>query len=365
MRRTNAAIWQDKYRRWKIDVQRDGVRRSFYASAPGRNGQRECHKKADEWLDGNLINAETRAKVLHDKWIAELKTTTGRGHWTNYESFWNNWIGKKIDHIKMGKLTEQNLQDVITSAHKAGLAKETLSDMRSCMSAFIKYGRKCKATGLIVENVSIPRSAPVGKRTILQPRDIKALFSRGKITMWGKEAEDEFINAYRFEVATGLRPGELIGLKWSDISGNQVNLKRSINKFGEETRGKNDNARRSFMLTPIAQGILKQQRTHRSTQKIISDFVFPNKLGEYVPQRTYYARWAKYRKAAGIIEVTPYELRHTFVSMVKTLPEGLLKQLVGHSKDMDTYGTYSHEVDGDMDQAASMVQNLLSSVINK
>ena len=46
MRRTNTAQWMEKYNRWQIKVQKDGVRKTFYSSKPGRTGQREANAKA-------------------------------------------------------------------------------------------------------------------------------------------------------------------------------------------------------------------------------------------------------------------------------------------------------------------------------
>jgi len=60
-----------------------------------------------------------------------------------------------------------------------------------------------------------------------------------------------------------------------------------------------------------------------------------------------------------------YELRHTFVSITKSLPEGYLKQLVGHSKDMDTYGIYSHEIASDKENAAQMIQDIFDSIFKE
>ena len=50
-KRTNTAQWEEKYQRWRIAVQKDGVRKQFYSSTPGRTGQREANAKADRWLD--------------------------------------------------------------------------------------------------------------------------------------------------------------------------------------------------------------------------------------------------------------------------------------------------------------------------
>lgn len=46
-------------------------------------------------------------------------------------------------------------------------------------------------------------------------------------------------------------------------------------------------------------------------------------------------------------KTSAYELRHTFVSVIKTLPAGEVKQLVGHSHSMDTFGIYSHKINGE------------------
>ena len=56
-------------------------------------------------------------------------------------------------------------------------------------------------------------------------------------------------------------------------------------------------------------------------------------------------------------------MRHTFVSVVKSLPEGYLKQLVGHSKGMDTYGVYSHELLGDSKKTAELVEGIFGKIL--
>ena len=50
--------------------------------------------------------------------------------------------------------------------------------------------------------------------------------------------------------------------------------------------------------------------------------------------------------------------------ITKTLPEGYLKQLIGHSKDMDTYGVYSHEISSDRNNAAKMIQDIFEGIID-
>lgn len=101
---------------------------------------------------------------------------------------------------------------------------------------------------------------------------------------------------------------------------------------------------------------------------IISSFVFPSKYGLHIKSSNYYTHWVRYRNYHNMCstsenKTTPYGLRHTFVSVVKTLPEGLLKQLVGHSESMDTFGTYSHELERDLEKAAQLVQDIFENIL--
>ncbi|MFT9076527.1 tyrosine-type recombinase/integrase [Ethanoligenens sp.] len=366
MRRVNTAVWMEKQKRWQINVQKDGIRKSFYSSTPGRNGQRECNKKADDWLDGGVINDKTRVKELFDTWVEDvLKKTTGKSSWKQYESYGRNWICPRIGHIKIGAVNEGHLQSIIDAAFAAGLSKKTLSNIKACMMAFIKYARINKGTLLLPEVLRVPAGAREGLRTILQPADLQKLFTADTRVLRGKVVYELYVNAFRFEVVTGLRPGEVIGMDWADINDNRANVKRSINRIGEETQGKNENALRGFTLTPLAQWILHMQKVKLMALGIRSNAVFPREDGERIRQDTYYKRWVAYRNRAGIAHASPYELRHTFVSIVKQLPEGLLKPLVGHSKDMDTYGVYSHEVQGDTDATSAMVQELFAKALGK
>ena len=50
MKRTNTAKWIESAHRWQINVQKDGVRKTFVSAKPGRTGQREANAKADAWL---------------------------------------------------------------------------------------------------------------------------------------------------------------------------------------------------------------------------------------------------------------------------------------------------------------------------
>lgn len=67
----------------------------------------------------------------------------------------------------------------------------------------------------------------------------------------------------------------------------------------------------------------------------------------------------------GITVVTPYELRHTFVSIAKKLPEGFVKTVIGHSKSMDTFGVYGHAIKGEDVAITAALDDAFHSAIDK
>ena len=82
-RRTNSAVWQEAYSRWRVAVQKDGQRRYFYSSTPGRTGQREANRKADAWLEDGIGVKVGRVEDVYKIWLEGLKQTTSP---SNYRS---------------------------------------------------------------------------------------------------------------------------------------------------------------------------------------------------------------------------------------------------------------------------------------
>ena len=362
-KRINTAKWMENQKRWQIKVQKDGERRTFTSSTPGRKGQREANAKADAWLDDGIMNGSTRVNVMFGSYIEHLKLNTSKSHWRQYEGYGRNWINPNIGRLKIEKVADKHIQDILDEMQKNGLSKKTQSNVKGCFVSFIKFCRKQKATTYVPEDIVISKKAYTKEKIILQPHDIVTLFMKDTTLLRGKEVYDIYINAYRFEVITGFRPGEVFGLKKTDIYAEIIKLSRSINEFNEITEGKNKNAKRIIAKNNLIKKILSDQETKMKELGIESKYVFPNANGDHIHQTSYYKRWVKYRDFHGLSGAYPYCLRHTFVSIVKSLPEGMLKQIIGHSQDMDSYGTYSHEVDGDLKLAANMIEDIFEKII--
>ena len=350
-RRTNTAVWEEKYSRWKINVQKDGRRRSFYSSKPGRTGQREANKKADEWLDQGV---ESRRKTVDDVWPEFLKQkqlTTSEDNWRPMVGRYNKWIGPRIGRKRLESLTDRDLQDVLDAAQAAGKSKKTIKNIRTDMMGMMKFARKAKYTAYIPEDVEVPAGARYKGKTILQP-DGLAILMRSDMTTWRERpVQDPWVHFYRLAVLTGMRPGELIGLRWEDVDFKRqcIHLHGSQTIYGRRTQGKNENALRTVPLSSRAMRELEAQHLLTGDRRQ----VFPGHKTEY-----FLDRWKVYCRHNGIPPCTLYELRHTFISIAQKLPEGQLKAMVGHSQNMDTYGIYAHHVDKQEEAISAALDDL-------
>lgn len=209
----------------------------------------------------------------------------------------------------------------------------------------------------------VPKTARKKEKSILQPQSLITLFNDDTTLFHGKRIFDDSIYAYRFQVSCGLRPGELAGIWIGDINPNtrELHLKRSLNTSGEITQGKNENAVRCIRLPALAMEAYHAQINLLKSNGVKLNFNTP--LFQISSQHTYYGHWTHYLESHDLPHVSLYELRHTFVSIVKTLPEGRIRPIVGHSKNMDTYGTYAHILKGEIEETTKEIDRLFEKLL--
>lgn len=363
--RKNEASWIESRQRWQINVQSDGVRKTFTSSTPGRKGKVAAERKADTWLEGHAPAGDPHISLLLDQYVDYLKETKSTGHARQYGGFVRLYIKPILGVKRMSRLTEGDLQSVIDLTYsRKSLSCKTLQDVRACMMNWLKWCRKRNFTTLHPEDLIIPAGAKKPEKKIVQPTGLQVLFSSDTTLYRGKPRNDWYIHAYRFSVLTGLRPGELLGLERRDVNGNRVTIRRAINIYSEVTQGKNNNARRAIHLSTQAKEELDAQLAMlKASCDVIPLHVFPTPHGDRLPEHTLYHAWQRYCKANSIPPVSLYELRHTYVSVTKEMPEGLKKMVVGHSKDMDTEGVYGHQMAGDLEKAAQYTDAAFQNIL--
>lgn len=370
--RLSEAVWSEARQHWCCRVLLDGKRRAFYSSIPGRRGKREAENKADAWVESGSKDSSARFGTLWADFIDYEKRIRGDKNCTyrQRESCGRLYILPHLEHKKLDALTPLDWQNCISETYAKSkqngrpLSAKTLKNIRSAITAFRNYE---EAKGIDVpslRHITIPQDAPIGERRILQPDDLRKLFSDPQPTPRRKQPKPHYLHAWRLQVITGLRPGEVYALQWDDISADGIlSVRRSVNYHGVITGGKNLNARRSFLLPCTAIAELDAQREYLKSVGIISPYVFPSQDGSIAQERSVYQAWTRYCQAQGISRCSLYELRHTMISMSTDVPDALLKPMVGHSKNMDTRGIYGHDLAGNRERTASMLEETFDRLI--
>lgn len=114
-------------------------------------------------------------------------------------------IGRK----KVSSLTEYDLKNIVDVAYSKGLSKKTLTSLCYDLKSFCKWMRLKRISTLHPEDLKPPAGARNSVKMILQPSDVLKLFNIDTTLLRGRTVADEYVNAYRFQVVTGLRPVRL------------------------------------------------------------------------------------------------------------------------------------------------------------
>lgn len=356
--RKNEAKWIEKAQRWQINVQKNGVRRTFVDSDPGRKGKINAERKADLWLKEELRDTRLRFNDAYAQFLDYTELHFSKSTYSQREYIGRVWIAPRLKNKRLSIVVGREYQLCIDAAYKAGLARKTLYDIAGCMTAFFSFAEDVLEIQINrPKKFIIPNDAPTKDKRILQPDNLQILFD--------KDINDFYIFAVRFIVVTGLRCGELCGIMNKDRKGNLLQIQRSVTKFGEVTDGKTKNAKRTIVLSQMACDIWDNQISLLEQRGIESDFIFPNRWGDRLNSRTLYKYWAKFSASHGF-KTSLHELRHTYISVMKGhSSEALLKQVVGHSKSMDTFGVYGHAVDGELQTVANDTDAAFASLLGE
>ena len=141
-RRTNTAAWLPNQNRWQIKVQKDGERRTFTSSKPGRTGQREANAKADAWMDEGIVSTSKRCREVWEEYMVSVQATAGSSYVEQITKFGKNYILPVIGSRRIGDLSVGALQDVLNRAYKEGC----LDPESTRKSKAASPGRLCKAS---------------------------------------------------------------------------------------------------------------------------------------------------------------------------------------------------------------------------
>ena len=191
-------------------------------------------------------------------------------------------------------------------------------------------------------------------------------------------ATDRMAALWRLAATTGMRRGELLGLRWADVDfeAGALTVSQSLTIADYKTHistPKTDGSRRRLTLDPATLAALRAHRARQSAERLAlgvawqdTGLVFTREDGGEVHPHLV-SRWFDQRlKAAGLPRITFHAVRHSYATMLLRggQPIHRVSKRLGHSKPTVTLNIYGHVLPGDDEEAALAGAELLSPTAN-
>jgi integrase len=251
----------------------------------------------------------------------------------------------------------------------SGLSSTTVRHLHAVLHTALVQAVK---HGLVARNVcdlvDPPRFASHERRTLTAEEARRFLeTARG----------DRFEAIYSLVMTTGLREGELLGLRWRyvDLERGALQVRGNVQRIEGKPvvkEPKNESSARQVLLTKVAVDALRQHRKRQLEERLQvgdawqdHDLVFPSAIGSPMYAQNFLARsYFPLRKRAGIPPVRFHDLRHSAATLL--LASGvhpkIVSEILGHSRIAVTMDLYSHVTMTMQQEAVNVMEGLFGEV---
>ena len=336
----------------------DGRQRSVYGKT-----QKECAQKlklalvavdTGSWQQPSKL---TTGEWL-DIWIRDYQShTTGRTVET-YKHVIRRRFKPIFGDVKLQDLSPIHVRRMVNAMQAEGLAASTIRHACGVLSS---------AMNCAVNEAKLIRENPV--RGVKRPKKAKREFcviDRPQIPRFVELASQDknCAGALVFLLQTGMRCGEMRGLRWEDVDleRGRIDVRRQLYSPSHakcEFRPPKNDEVRELVITPETVALLKAHRKAQLEQRlcrddwretdITRDLVFRSRRGDYLTNRSVYMAVKKIGAALGLPDLRPHDLRHSYA--VAALRSGVDVKTVQHnlghksaSITLDIYAAYTQDM---------------------
>jgi integrase len=332
-----------------------GKRKTLYAKTY-KEAQEKLRKALYDQQQGTLITApqQTVAQFLTD-WLENTQKQSVRPRtYERYEEIVRLHIIPVLGRQKLQSLSPQQVQTFYTKKLKEGLSALTVISFHNLLHKALDTAVKWN---LVVRNVCKAVSPPRRQRFEVKPLTLEQI-QKLLAVVEGHRMEALF----KLALATGMRRGELMGLKWQDIDFEKATLqvRRVLSRVPSKMPGKGyveaepktQKSRRTIVIAPFVLKALKEHRMHQTEEKKKAggywqehDYVFCTSIGTYLnPTRDVLDQLKVFLKKADLPDIRFHDLRHSAATLLLSLgvhPK-VVQEVLGHSQISMTMDIYSH-----------------------
>jgi integrase len=349
----------------------DGKRRRRRRRAPTQRAAQRLRREMLQEIETRGADAGSRGQTLAaylDDWLRDVVTPTLRPTTTEAYSYQvRKHISPVIGHIDLRKLSPQHIQHLFTHQQSLGLSPATIQQTRRTLRRALEQAVEWD---VITVNPAARVRGPKMEhrhRSILRPEQATALLDQVR----GHRLEA----LYSLSLSLGLRQGEALGLRWSDLEldagmlhvRQQLQSIRGRISFGEP---KTERSRRTLALPRLVIDALRAHRARQLEERLQlgstwedHGLVFCSEVGTPLTPRNLTRHFKRQLDLAGLPDVRWHDLRHTAASFLalQGVHPRVAMQVLGHSTSAMTTEVYTHVLEEQQRDAASRIDELLGS----
>ncbi len=344
------SIGKRKDGRWMATLTIDGKRMYFYGKTQAEALEKRRAAQR-EYAQGILASGPTQTlKTYLNHWLEDVhRPSVGIRTYLAYRGNLDNHIFPVLGHIQLRKLTPQHIQSFYAKMLKEGLKASTIKGMHSILRSALDNAVRWN---LVSRNVC---------NLVTKPRTVKH-----KIHPLIEDQARNLLEAVKGDVlegiitvtlVTGLRRGEVLGLKWEDIDliNKYLYVRRSVGRAGKYgivvSEPKTISGLRVIKLPDIVIDVVGRHRVRQDEVKAKlgtawqdSGYVFCNGIGEFLDESQLQVMYKRLLKRAMLPNIRFHDLRHSAATIMISMGVNpkVVQEILGHSTISMTMDTYAH-----------------------
>jgi integrase len=380
MRRGHVA---GKGRRWYpvVDVRDPDTKQRKRKWHRGHDTKREAERALTEILgrlDAGTYVAPSRRTVagfLVEDWLPAVRPSLRSSTFSSYRMMVEKHLVPRLGDLPLQQLTAPRLNaayaDMLGAGRRngeGGLSPRTVryahTIMRRALADAVRWN-------LLARNVADSADPPSAKATT--PRAPKAWSAEDLQRFLERVGGDRLYAAYLLAATTGLRRGELLGLRWGavDLDAGRLSVSSTVVSVDYEIRESTPKTEKSRRLVILDSGTVAALRNHREIQELeraslgpppeADGLVFTQLDGGPLHPQGFSAAFRRHVEAAGLPRIPLHGLRHTWatLALMAGVHPKIVQERLGHSSIAITLDAYSHAIPTLQETAASLVATLV------
>lgn len=343
--------------RWVIDFY-DNQGKRHWKTLPAGTTKSEAKKvlrdiedKIDKGIYIPLRNLPFFSEVA-DVWLKIKKPNIRHSTYKQYKGHMENHLKPFYENLRINRITYDKVEKFISHCLDNNVSIPTMKKILINLGAIMTYAvRKRYVDYNPVRDIEKPK----GQSEHNEDKELNVLTPREIISLLDSAPDLKHKTLFMAAATTGLRQGELLGLKWTDIDwfNNQIHINRTYNHF-RFYEPKTKTSKRKVDVPPQMMKQLKEWKIACPANDL--DLIFPNENGKPMSALNMYNR--KYLPAlrkAKLSQIRFHDLRHTYASLLIDQGENIkyVQNQMGHASIKVTMDTYGHLMKDVNKEAAS------------